>query len=378
MRPFSRGKTVKAIKACVISLGSTSSKWTIAEMKKYFEEVEGFSLYDMGIKVDGRAIEVLHKGKPMKQYDCVYVKGSFRFALLARAITAKIMNESYSPYSPTSYTLAHDKMLTHIQLEQFNIPMPQTYLTPSIESARALLKEITYPIVIKFPQGTGGKGVLFADSYASASSMLDALEILNQPFIIQQYLDVDGKDTRCIVVGDKVVAAYQRVAAPREERANIHAGGVGAPHTPNPVTKRIAVKTAKAIGAEIVGVDILETSRGPYVIEVNISPGLQGVTKTTKVNVAECIAQHLFKRTKEFCEQRKKKQSQQIIQGMGIGSGHEGFQDLITTVDVRGDRILLPDIVSKVSKLSQEETVVIKVKEGAVHIERFVVEEKKK
>ena len=92
---------------------------------------------------------------------------------------------------------------------------------------KELLTKVNYPIVMKFPEGTQGKGVMFADSISSASSMLDALGALRQPFIIQEYVETGGRDIRALVVGDKVIAAMCRQAQRDEKRANIHAGGSG-------------------------------------------------------------------------------------------------------------------------------------------------------
>src|SRR3989338_8003938 len=93
---------------------------------------------------------------------------------------------SYMPIKAETFTLGHDKLLTHLALQHFNIPMPMTYLASSAKAAKKILNEVAYPIVLKFPHGTQGKGVMFAESYAAASSMLDALIALKQPFLIQE------------------------------------------------------------------------------------------------------------------------------------------------------------------------------------------------
>ena len=110
--------------------------------------------------------------------------------------------------------------------------MPDTYVVSSIEAAKKILKQVKYPIILKFPHGTQGKGVMIADSFAAASSMLDTIESLKQPFLVQEYVETEGSDIRAFVVGDKVVAAYKRKAAIGEKRSNIHAGGKGEPIVP--------------------------------------------------------------------------------------------------------------------------------------------------
>ena len=261
------------MKAAIISLGSVSSEWTAKAMRKYFEKVDELNLKDIEVNLGEDRIEVLYNGKPVENYDCIYIKGSFRYLSLLQSITTALYKKTaYMPLKPETFTLGHDKILTQLAIQQSNIPSPGTYITSSADAAKKILKKINYPIVMKFPHGTQGKGVMFAESYASASSMLDALSALKQPFLIQEYVETGGTDIRALVVGDKVVAAMKRKAVPEEKRANIHAGAAGESCTLDYHTKRVAVEAAKAIGADICAVDILEYIKGPVVIEINLSP----------------------------------------------------------------------------------------------------------
>ena len=184
------------MKAALISLGSVSSQWTLDAMKEVFDSVEALDIRKIEINIGAKKeARILYEGKPIGTYDCIYAKGSFRYASLLRAVTGFLQDTTYMPIRDNSFTLAHNKLLTHLVLAQADIPMPLTYLTPTMDAARKLLERVNYPIVMKFPEGTQGKGVMFADSYASASSMLDALQTLKQPFIIQEYID-PGKDHR--------------------------------------------------------------------------------------------------------------------------------------------------------------------------------------
>jgi ribosomal protein S6--L-glutamate ligase len=236
-----------------------------------------------------------------------------------------------------------------------------------VKAAKNVLKRITYPVVMKLPSGTQGKGVMFADSYASASSMLDTLETLKQPFIIQEYIETGGVDVRAIVAGSKVIASMKRNAVMGEKRANIHAGAKGEAVELDEATKKIAVDTAAAIGAEVCAVDLLESRKGPVVIEINLSPGLQGITEATKVNVADKIASFLHKRSSELHEARKNIGSTKIMQEIVHDKN-----ELITNVDFRGNRILLPELITKMTKFKEEEEVVIKFENGKLSVERFV------
>src|SRR3989344_5057792 len=267
------------MKGAVMSLGSKSSLMIIKAMETYFDSVENIDLRDVEVNVGSGKMSVLYEGKQLPQYSCIYARGSFRYSPLLRAVTKILYRNSYMPIKPETFTIGHDKLLTHLALQHFSTPMPATYLASSTRAAKKVLNEVTYPIVLKFPHGTGGKGVMFAESFAAASSMLDALIALKQPFLIQEYIETGGGDVRAFVVGDKVVASMKRKAVRGEMRANIHAGGTGESTILDEKTKRIAIDTAISIGADICAVDMLESPKGPVVIEANLSPGLQGITK---------------------------------------------------------------------------------------------------
>ncbi|MEM4263748.1 MAG: RimK family alpha-L-glutamate ligase [Candidatus Woesearchaeota archaeon] len=349
--------------AAIISLGSISSKWVAEELKKYFEQVDMLDIKEIEVCLGGKGKgEIFYKGQPLPEYDCIYAKGSFRYGNLLRSITTFLANGCYFPVSADAHTTGHDKILTHIKL-QGTIPMPKTYIASTAESAKKILKKIQYPIVMKLPSGTHGKGVMLADSYESASSMVDALALLKQPFLLQEYIETDGTDIRAIVVGNEVAAAMQRTAVKGEKRANIHAGGKGTPVTLDAKTKKIAVQTAKLMGADICAIDILPSVRGPMVLEVNLSPGLQGITKATKTNVAAKLAKFLAEKTKERKEAFAKTFEEKAIKEVLPG------QEIVTKLDFRGERILLPKIVSELTQFKEEKDVVMKAKKGKLEIE---------
>jgi len=355
------------LKAAVISLGSKSSKMVIKAMQKYFKVVDSLNIKDIEVNLTPKGAGILHKGQPLEQYDCIYAKGSFRYAPLLRAITIVASQNAYMPIQPEAFTIGHDKILTHLKLQEHNVPTPHTYLSATSDSTKKVLEKINYPIIMKFPSGTQGKGVMFAESFAAASSMLDALTALRQPFLIQEYIETGSTDIRALVVGDKVIASMQRTAELGEKRANIHAGGIGTPHKIDAYMQKIAVNTAHALGADICAVDMLESVKGPLIIEANISPGLQGITEATKTDVAAKIARFLHQKTREFVSKKKKSQSAEIMREISTaGNG----QEIITNLDIRGERILLPEIVTKESKFSEKDEVVLSVKKGKLVIEK--------
>ncbi len=367
------------MKAALISLGSKSSQFTAEAMKNYFDEVDDLDIKNIEVNFGVKELELLYNGEPLKDYDCVYAKGSFRYSPLLASITSVLAKKDiYLPISADSFTISHDKLLTQIELQKNKIPMPKTYLSSTPEAARELLEKVNYPIIMKFPQGTQGKGVMVADSFASASSMLDALSALRQPFLIQEYIETGGIDIRAIVVGKKVVAAMKRKAEGEEKRANIHAGGKAEPCQLDAHTKKIAIDTAKAVGAEICGVDILESAKGPVVIEVNISPGLQGIMAATKVNVADKIAKYLYEVSKKRSEGDKKESASKILSDLGVEEATKTSKDIMTTLDFRGKRVLLPEVVTNLTKFDDTQDVVISADKGKLEIKKLIIGAKKK
>lgn len=362
----------KKYKAALISLGSVSSQWTLEAMRKYFKEVDEINLKHIEINFSGNNAEILYKGELLPEYDCLFAKGSFRYAPLLHGITALREHDCYMPIESSAFSVVHDKLLTQLALQQHQVPMPRTYQAATQEAAKSIMKSMNFPIIMKFPQGTGGKGVVFAESYASASSVLDALTALRQPFIIQKYVETGGTDIRAIVVGEKVVAAMERKADVTEKRANIHSGGSGEVILLDEKTKKMSVKVAKAIKAEVCGVDILVGAKGPVVIEANISPGLQGITKCTKIDVANLIAEHLYKKT---CELREGQHEQDAAKVM-VDTGLEETDTLITTLDFRGNKVLLPEVMVKKAKLEEESDYEITAHPDEIIIKKFLMERK--
>lgn len=359
------------MKAALISLGSKSSLMTGEAMKKYFDQVDLLELKKIEIRL-GKESGIFYEGKPLDNYDCVYVKGSFRYANLLCSIASMLEKKaSYMPIPSGTFTTVHNKLLTHLVLQQLNIPMPRTYLSSTIESAKELLKRVNYPIVMKFPEGTQGKGVMFADSISSASSLLDALGALNQPFIIQEYIDTSGTDIRALVVGDKVIAAMKRKAQTEEKRANIHAGGKGFPVQLSREITNLAVATAKALKADICGVDILEGPTGPVVIEANISPGLQGLMEVTNIDLPDQITQFLHQKTEENVNAVKKNASDKVMKELKLESSNDLTQEIITHLLFRGERILLPEWVTRMCQFSEQKEYAVRSKKGTVEIEEI-------
>ncbi|MBT4804883.1 RimK family alpha-L-glutamate ligase [Candidatus Woesearchaeota archaeon] len=362
------------MKGAIISLGSKSSQMVADAMKRYFKTVDMIQLKEIEVSM-GKDGGILYQGNPLKDYDCIYVKGSFRYANLLASIANLLEGKvPYMPIAGSAFTIVHNKLLTHLALQQHNIPMPKTYVSSTVEAAKELLDKVNYPIVMKFPEGTQGKGVMFADSKSSAASLLDALVALNQPFIIQEYIETGGTDVRALVVGGKVVAAMKRKAQKEDKRSNIHAGGTGESVELTRELINIALDTAKALKVDVCGVDILESPLGPLVIEANISPGLQGLSKAVSVDVPNEIARHFFLETEAVVKKNKHHEEKKALAEMKLEDiNGSASQEVITNLQFRGDRILLPEIVTKLCKFDDRKEYVLKIKKGKLELEEFKI-----
>jgi ribosomal protein S6--L-glutamate ligase len=155
------------------------------------------------------------------------------------------------------------------------------------------------PLIVKLLEGTQGVGVVLCETKKAAESVIQAFRGLKVYLLVQEFVkEAAGRDVRCLVIGEKVVAAMERRGAEGEFRSNLHRGGSAVPTKISPAERKAAVQAAKALGLRVAGVDILRSSRGPLVLEVNSSPGLEGIERATGTDVAGLIIAHIEKHAK--------------------------------------------------------------------------------
>ena len=176
-------------------------------------------------------------------------------------------------------------------LSRKGIGMPKTGFAHDVHNTRELIKLVGgAPLVVKLLEGTQGRGVVLAETIKAAESVIDAFCELKADFLVQEFIkEAGGSDVRCFVIGRKVVAAMERTAQSGEFRSNLHRGGSAEVTKLTPAERRTAIKAAQAMSLHVAGVDILRSSRGPLVMEVNSSPGLRGIEESTGINVANKI-----------------------------------------------------------------------------------------
>ena len=173
-------------------------------------------------------------------------------------------------------------------LARQGIDLPVTGIAHSPDDTSDLIDMVGgAPLVVKLVEGTQGIGVVLAETRQAAESVVDAFRGLNAHILVQEYIkEAKGRDIRCLVVGNEVVAAIERRAKDGDFRSNLHRGGVATVADITAAEREIAVKAAQTLGLDVAGVDILRASRGPLVMEVNASPGLEGVETTTGIDIA--------------------------------------------------------------------------------------------
>jgi ribosomal protein S6--L-glutamate ligase len=193
-----------------------------------------------------------------------------------------------------SIAKSRDKLRALQLLARQRIDVPTTVCARNPAGLDAALELVRgCPAIVKLQQGTQGIGTMIADTPQSAHALLETFWAMGQDIVLQEYVkEAKGRDVRIIVVGGKVVASMKRIAKKGEFRANLHRGARGQAVTIPPQYRAVAIRAAQAMGLEVAGVDMLEGKRGPRVLEINSSPGLEGVERTTGVDVAGAIVRH--------------------------------------------------------------------------------------
>jgi ribosomal protein S6--L-glutamate ligase len=197
----------------------------------------------------------------------------------------------YSLLQAESLLKARNKLTALQILAGEGIPVPKTIFTNYTEDMEGFLNLIDeYPMIIKWIKSTHGVGVVKAENKSSAISIMEAFIRMKGKSIAQEFIaESTGKDVRAFVVGDKVVASMERRAQEGEFRSNLHRGGNGKSVELTPEEKAICVKAARILGLHVAGVDFLRSEKGPLIIEVNASPGLEGIETYTNRDVAKQI-----------------------------------------------------------------------------------------
>lgn len=259
--------------------------------------------------IDGKQSRILVHSKALPRYDAVLPRigasvTEYGLAVVRHFESQKILTINGS----VAIAESRNKMRSLQVLNGAGLHVPATVLTRTTRGLRQAVEAVKgLPVVLKILAGTQGVGVMLVHTPISLGSVLDTLRTLDQDVIIQQFIvEGAGRDYRAFVVGNKVVATMMRTAPKGEFRSNIHQGGKGDIVTLPPDYEKAAIRAARILGLEIAGVDLMESNQGPLVIEVNSSPGFEGIEKATGINVASAMIQHIKSVVNKKKNRRKK------------------------------------------------------------------------
>lgn len=235
-----------------------------------------------------------YKGRQLPHYDAVIPRIGSAITFYGTAVLRQFeMMGSYPLNESVAITRARDKLRSLQLMARQGIDLPVTGIAHSPDDTSDLIEMVGgAPLVVKLVEGTQGIGVVLAETRQAAESVIDAFRGLNAHILVQEYIkEAKGRDVRCLVVGDRVVAAIERQAKEGDFRSNLHRGGVARVADITPREREIALRAAHTLGLDVAGVDILRSDRGPLVMEVNASPGLEGIENTTGIDIATLMIQ---------------------------------------------------------------------------------------
>lgn len=285
-----------AILSCNPKLYSTQRLVEAAETRGH--EVRVFNTTKCYMDIASHRPGVHYKGERLGSYDAVIPRIGVSVTFYGAAVVRQFeMMGIYSVNESVAITRSRDKLRSLQILARAGIGLPLTGFANAPDSTQDLIRLVGgAPLVLKLLEGTQGKGVVLAETQKAAESLIDAFRELKANFLVQEFVkESSGSDIRCFVIGEKVVAAMQRTAREGEFRSNIHRGGTATLVRLTPEERATAVRAARKMGLNVAGVDLLRSNHGPVIMEVNSSPGLEGIETATKKDVAGLIIQFIEK-----------------------------------------------------------------------------------
>lgn len=284
----------KQLKICILSREansySTERLASAAEGRGHQVDILDTTKLYVDIAANKQAIH--YQGKVLEHYDVVIPRIGASITMFGLAILRQFETlGTYCLNSSNAITNSRDKLLAHQLLTRGKIAMPRTAFGRSPGNTKDLISIVNgAPLIIKLLQGSQGDSVVLAETNKAAQAVIQVFRGLGENFIVQEFeKESAGRDVRAIVIGNKVVAAMERRSLEGDFRSNIHQGGKAYPVKLSSQERKMAVKAAKILGLKVAGVDMLRTDEGPKILEVNSSPGLEGIENLTKKDIAGLI-----------------------------------------------------------------------------------------
>ena len=237
-----------------------------------------------------------YRGEPLEGFDAVIPRIGASITFYGTAVVRQFeMMGVYAVNESVAIARSRDKLRSMQLLARRDIGLPVTGFAHTADDIPDLINMVGgAPLVVKLLEGTQGVGVVLCETRKAAESVIEAFFGIDVNIMVQEYIaEAGGADVRCFVIGDRVVAAMRRQAQPGEFRSNLHRGGSAETARISPAERRTAVGAARAMGLNVAGVDLIRSNHGPLVLEVNSSPGLEGIEQSTDVDVGGLIIQFI-------------------------------------------------------------------------------------
>lgn len=275
-----------------------STKRLVDAGEKRGHEIRVINYLRCYMNITSHKPSVMYQGSPLENFDAIIPRiGASKTFYGAAVVRQFELMDVFSANESQAISRSRDKLRCLQILSREGIGLPVTGFAHSTQDIDGLLDTVGgAPVVIKLLEGTQGIGVVLAETHHAAKSVIEAFRGLDANILVQEFIkEAEGADIRCFVIDNKVVAAMKRQGAPGEFRSNLHRGGTAQQIKLTPEERSTATRAAKAMGLRVAGVDLLRSNHGPVIMEVNSSPGLEGIEKATEMDVAGKIIEYLEK-----------------------------------------------------------------------------------
>ncbi len=300
----------RALRVAVLSREDNySTRRLVAEGEARGHTVEVIDTTRCYMAINAMAPEVHYDGKRLPRYDAVIPRIGASVTSYGTAVIRQFETiGTFCVNGSEGITASRDKLHAHQLMAQHRIGMPNTAFASSPKDTDSLMRLVgTAPLIVKLLESTQGKGVVLAETKKAAQSVIDAFRGLRANFLVQDFVkEAAGEDVRCLVVGGKVVAAMKRTGAEGDFRSNLHQGGTAKVVRITRDERDAAIRAARAFKLNLAGVDLLRSESGPKVLEVNSSPGFEGIEAASRKNIAGMLYDHIEERVRPAPVRKRK------------------------------------------------------------------------
>ena len=275
--------------------GNYSTKRLVEEITARGHRAQVVNHAECYVDIEQDSPDVRYRGEDISGIDAIIPRIAANISRYGTAIVRQFeMMGVYTAAKSVAIRRSHDKLRSLQILSKAGVGIPNTIFSRETDAVDDLVDQIGLPMIIKVARGTHGRGVVLAETRKAAKSVIQAFYVERVSILLQEYIEESsGTDIRAIVVGGRVVASMQRQSLTDDFRSNIHMGGEGKKIKLTEEERKTAVKAARAMGLSVAGVDMVRSKRGPLVLEVNSSPGLEGIETVTGRNVAGKIVDYV-------------------------------------------------------------------------------------